>query len=169
MQDGLVKVTQGAFKLALQILGQTADAQDVLQDSVSIAIVHNNAPKSSSAEFKPWFFRVVRNKSIDKLREQKRHQNLEFDEQDAQEWDAKLAADPEQAMQRSQLKLKIKTALAALPQQQRELVLLKDYHQMSYLEIAEVLDIPKGSVMSGLHRARLALKTLLTETVGDKS
>ena len=66
-----------------------------------------------------------------------------------------------------QLNQKIQAALAVLPEQQRELVLLKDYHQMSYLEIAEVLDIPKGTVMSGLHRARLALKTLLTETVGD--
>ena len=167
MQDTLAKVTQGAFKLALQILGQTADAQDVLQDSVSIAIVHNSAPKSSSADFKPWFYRVVRNKSLDKLREQKRHQIEEFDEQVDHELDSKLAADPEQAAETTQLNLKIKAALAVLPQQQRELVLLKDYHQMSYLEIAEVLDIPKGTVMSGLHRARLALKTLLTETVGD--
>jgi RNA polymerase sigma-70 factor (ECF subfamily) len=167
MQDTLATVTQGAFKLALQILGQTADAEDVLQESVSIAIVHNSAPKSSSADFKPWFFRVVRNKSIDKLREQKRHQSEEFDDQVAQDFDTKLVADPEQAMQTTQLYLKIKAALAVLPQQQRELVLLKDYHQMSYLEIAEVLDIPKGTVMSGLHRARLALKTLLTKTVGD--
>jgi RNA polymerase sigma-70 factor (ECF subfamily) len=167
MQDTLAKVTQGAFKLALQILGQTADAQDALQDSVSVAIAHRSAPNSSSADFKPWFYRVVRNKSLDKLREQKRHQSDEFDDHVDHELDSKLALDPEQAAETTQLNLKIKAALAVLPQQQRELVLLKDYHQMSYLEIAEVLDIPKGTVMSGLHRARLALKTLLTETVGD--
>ena len=167
MQDTLAKVTQGAFKLALQILGQTADAQDVLQDSVSVAIAHRSAPNSSSADFKPWFFRVVRNKSIDKLREKKRHQTEEFDEQVPHDFATNLVTDPEQVMQTTQLDQKIQAALAVLPEQQRELVLLKDYHQMSYLEIAEVLDIPKGTVMSGLHRARLALKTLLTESVGD--
>jgi RNA polymerase sigma-70 factor (ECF subfamily) len=168
MQDTLAQVTQGAFKLALQILGQNADAQDVLQDSVSIAIVHHSAPKSSSADFKPWFFRVVRNKSIDKLREQKRHQSDVFDDQVDHDCEVKRVPDPEQAMQTTQLNLKIKAALAVLSQQQRELVLLKDYHQMSYLDIAEVLDIPKGTVMSGLHRARLALRTLLTETAGGE-
>jgi RNA polymerase sigma-70 factor, ECF subfamily len=167
MQDTLAKVTQGAFKLALQILGQTSDAQDALQDSVSVAIAHRGAPYSSSADFKPWFFRVVRNKSIDKLREKKRHQTEEFDEQVPHVFETNLATDPEQAAQTTQLNQTIQAALAVLPEQQRELVLLKDYHQMSYLEIAEVLDIPKGTVMSGLHRARLALKTLLTETVGD--
>lgn len=168
MQDSLAKVTQGAFKLALQMLGQAADAEDVLQDSVSIAIVHQSAPKASSTDFKPWFYRVVRNKSIDKLREQKRHKNDEYDDQIDLELDTKVAADPEQALQTTQLNLQVKSALALLPQQQREIVLLKDYHQMSYLEIAEVLDIPKGTVMSSLHRARLALRTLLVETVGDK-
>lgn len=169
MQDTLVKVTQGAFKLAMQMLGQTADAEDVLQDAVSIAIAHHNAPKSNSADFKPWFFRVVRNKSIDKLRQLKRQQSEEFDEQLAQDFEPKLAVDPELALQTTQLNQQVKSALALLPDKQRELVLLKDYHQMSYLEIAEVLDIPKGTVMSSLHRARLALKTLLTETVGDES
>jgi RNA polymerase sigma-70 factor (ECF subfamily) len=168
MQDALAKVTQGAFKLASQILGQTTDAEDVLQDAVSIAIVHRSAPKPSSADFKPWFYRVVRNKSIDKLREQKRHQSEQFDDQVALDLDTNIAADPEQALQTTQLNLQVKSALTLLPDQQREIVLLKDYHQLSYLEIAEVLDIPKGTVMSSLHRARLALKTLLTETVGDK-
>ena len=167
MQDTLAKATQGAFKLALQMLGQLADAEDVLQDAVSIAIAHRSAPKSNSADFKPWFYRVVRNKSIDKLREQKRHRNDEFDDQVDLELDSNVAADPEQALQTTQLNLQVKSALMLLPDQQREIVLLKDYHQLSYLEIAEVLDIPKGTVMSALHRARLALKTLLTQTVGD--
>ena len=168
MQETLAKVTQGAFTLALQILGQTADAQDVLQDAVSIAIEHRSAPKSNSVDFKPWFYRVVRNKSIDKLRQQKRHKSDEFDENTVAESVVKLAADPEQAMHTSQLNKQVNTALNMLPDKQREIVLLKDFHHMSYLQIAEVLDIPKGTVMSTLHRARLALRELLAETVGDK-
>ena len=47
--------------------------------------------------------------------------------------------------------------------EQREIVLLKDFHGFNYSEIAEILDIPKGSVMSRLHRARLALRMLLID------
>jgi len=66
----LAELTQGAFKLAMQLLQQPADAHDVLQDAAAIAISHPGAPKARSDEFRPWFFRVVRNKSIDRLREQ---------------------------------------------------------------------------------------------------
>lgn len=168
MHDTLAKITQGAFKLASQILGQTADAEDVLQDAVTIAITHPSTPKANSADFKPWFYRVVRNKSIDKLREQKRKSNEDFDDlQDVSAY-KKLSNNPEQELQTTQLNIQISSALALLPEQQREIVLLKDYHQLSYLDIAEVLNIPKGTVMSSLHRARLSLRTLLAETVGGQ-
>jgi len=51
--------------------------------------------------------------------------------------------------------------------QQREIVLLKDYHDFSYLQIAEILDIAPGSVMSRLHRSRNALKEALLKQVKE--
>jgi len=47
--------------------------------------------------------------------------------------------------------------------EQREIIMLKDFHGFNYAQIAEILDIPKGSVMSRLHRARMALRTLLVK------
>ena len=52
----------------------------------------------------------------------------------------------------------VESALAALPELQREIVVLRDYHDLFYAEIADVLAIAPGTVMSRLHRARLALK-----------
>lgn len=68
MDNVLVSLTQDAFKLALQLLQEPADAHDVLQDAATVAIAHKHAPNHQSNDFKPWFFRVVRNKAIDRLR-----------------------------------------------------------------------------------------------------
>jgi RNA polymerase sigma-70 factor (ECF subfamily) len=161
MQQTLAQVAQGAFKFALQMLNQAADAEDVLQDAVSVAISHKEAPSTNSHDFKPWFYKVVRNKSIDRLREKNRKQGEQWDETDTSE--LQVYPNPEQVLQTEQLNQQLQRALQALPANQREIVLLKDYHQLSYLDIAELLDIPKGTVMSSLHRARLALQMLLTD------
>ena len=55
------------------------------------------------------------------------------------------------------------TAMSRLSAAQREIVVLRDYMGLSYAEIADVLDIPKGTVMSKLHRARQALRKELTD------
>ena len=57
----------------------------------------------------------------------------------------------------------MRRALEELPDEMREIVLLRDYHDLSYAEMAEVLRIPVGTVMSRLHRARSALRQRLRE------
>ena len=158
MDSVLAESTQGAFKLAMQLLQQPADAHDVLQDAAAIAISHPGAPRARSTEFKPWFYRVVRNKAIDRLRELKRkdHEELVEGAVPAQERHG-----PEAVLQQSQLQQQVQLALARLSMEQREIILLKDFHGFAYGDIALILDIPKGTVMSRLHRARMALRDIL--------
>lgn len=158
MNSVLTSLTQGAYKLAVQLLSEPADAHDVLQDAAAIAISHKRAPNPHSKEFKPWFFRVVRNKAIDRLRQLKRHNHDEFDETSFLNIHN---SQPEAYRESEQLQQKVHRALNCLSIKQREIILLKDYHDCSYQDIAEILGIPKGSVMSQLHRSRLALKKLL--------
>jgi RNA polymerase sigma-70 factor, ECF subfamily len=158
MNNLIATTTQGAFKLAMQLLHQAADAYDVLQDAAAIAISHPNAPKPESDDFKPWFYRVVRNKSIDRLRQLKRQNHEQLNDESLNYHHNK---NPEYNLETSQLQQEVHHALAQLSVEQREIILLKDFHDFSYKAIAEILSIPKGSVMSKLHRARLALKALL--------
>jgi RNA polymerase sigma-70 factor (ECF subfamily) len=154
----LTELAQGAYKLAMQLLQQPADAHDVLQDAAAIAISHPGAPRARSNEFKPWFYKVVRNKAIDRLRELKRKNHEPLDEQSVT---ALERHGPEAVLQQSQLQQQVQLALTKLSREQREIILLKDFHGFAYGDIAQILDIPKGTVMSRLHRARMALREQL--------
>jgi RNA polymerase sigma-70 factor (ECF subfamily) len=158
VESVLTDLTQGAFKLAMQLLQQPADAHDVLQDAAAIAISHPGAPRARSNEFKPWFYKVVRNKAIDRLRELKRKNHESLDEQSVTTLERH---GPEAVLQQSQLQQQVQLALTKLSREQREIILLKDFHGFAYGDIAQILDIPKGTVMSRLHRARMALREQL--------
>lgn len=160
MTEQLQRLTQSAYAMAYQMLGKREDAMDIIQDAAAVALSHNSAPLSHSDEFKPWFFKVVRNRALDKLRRQQRffHESLT---EDSTINDAK--DEPQIQLEQLQLKQTIHKALMAITFEQREIVLLKDYHGFNYSQIAQILDIPKGSVMSRLHRARLSLRELLVD------
>jgi RNA polymerase sigma-70 factor (ECF subfamily) len=70
---------------------------------------------------------------------------------------------PEEAVEAAQTTTHLETALRAISSDQRQIVVLRDYLDLSYAEIADVLDIAPGTVMSRLHRARLALREALQE------
>ena len=147
-----------AFSLALRLLNNQDDALEVVQTSIEKGLNHPGAPALDHAEFKPWLFTVVRNKSIDILRRKKRLPHVEHEEYHTQ---APQSTEPDRSLQQLQLKETIEQGLEQLNTQQREIVLLRDYHNFSYADIAKILGIAKGSVMSRLHRARMALREIL--------
>jgi RNA polymerase sigma-70 factor (ECF subfamily) len=154
-----------AYKLAARILNEPADAYDVVQEAAASALSNKKAKALDAHTFKPWFFKVVRNKSIDKFRvndrELKRNVDAEqgaFSSNELEEYQNTEEAEPSVTLTQQQLKQYIDTALQKLSVAHREIVLLKDYHDFTYAEIAEILGIAPGSVMSRLHRARTALK-----------
>lgn len=172
MDTHFANMVKDAFKLAAKIVNNAPDAHDVIQDAAAIAISHGSAPKFSDEAFKPWFYRVVRNKAIDKIRstqrETKRQASGENDSIEYQASTHKTMQNPELQMVEFQQQNDLNSALAAISIEHRGIVLLKDYHDFSYAQIAEILDIAKGSVMSRLHRARMALRNeLLTLSKED--
>lgn len=147
-----------AFALAYRLLNNRDDALEVVQSSIEKAINHPSAPKLDHAEFKPWLFTVVRNKSIDILRHQQRVKKIEHEDYHSS---APVNSEPEKILQKIQLKDALENAINQLNMQQKEIVLLRDYHNFSYAEISKILGIANGSVMSRLHRARMALREIL--------
>jgi RNA polymerase sigma-70 factor (ECF subfamily) len=152
MQD----ITRGALHLAMQITGSHDEAMDILQTAVIKALEYRHAPRPGEDGYKAWFYRVVRNQAIDWLRYEKR-----FD-RDAGIEDQVVDHDPGRHLHEAGRKLSLQRALKELDAEQREIICLKDFHDFSYAEIADIMGIEKGTVMSRLHRARMALKMKLS-------
>jgi len=151
MRNQLAQLGNGAHALAFQMLGNTNDATDAVQDAFVKVLNKPGAYNADTGPLTPWFLRVVRNHCIDLLR--RRHP------QDANALElSDPGPGPEASLEGTQRNQLLKKALAALPVEQRQIIVLRDYMDMSYAEIANVLEIAGGTVMSRLHRARMALR-----------
>jgi len=150
MRRELVHLGGGAHALAMQILGNVDDAADAVHDALAMALGRAESFDERRGNLKPWFLRIVRNRCIDLLR--RRRPDVD---------DVELLVDsapgPDKLLETADRDRLLKLALAALPSAQRQIIVLRDYMDLSYAEIAGVLDIPAGTVMSKLHRARVAL------------
>lgn len=154
MRQELVNLGGGAHALAIQILGNREDAADAVHDALAMVLARPGIYDAAKRPLKPWFLRVVRNRCLDQIR-RRRPGDKPVDEL------LDPGDTPEQALQIVQRDAELKSALAAISVDQRQIVVLRDYLDLSYAEIADVLRIAQGTVMSRLHRARLALKEVL--------
>lgn len=149
----LEQVGPSGHALAMNLLGNTDDAADVLQDAVATVLkVRSFDP--SRGTFKAWFLAIVRNRCLDIMREHQRrpHVDVESVELPAEESDS-----PEAVATQDELAAIVKRELTELPPAHREILILREFLDLSYAEIGKVLDVPTGTVMSRLHRARSAL------------
>ena len=155
MRQQLVQLGNGAHVLATQILGNADDARDAVHDAYVKALKKPDAYDANNGPLTPWFLRVVRNHCIDLIR-RRRPGTV----------DVEALSDPrpgpEGSLETAQRDLELQQALTKLPDGQRQIIVLRDYMDLRYAEIADVLEIAQGTVMSRLHRARLALKEELT-------
>jgi RNA polymerase sigma-70 factor (ECF subfamily) len=141
-----------AFALAFQYLRDREDAKDVVQDAF-IKAYQNLKHFQKGRSFGPWLLTIVRNLCIDLMRKRKHESPDGLPEVLP---DRKVSpADG------SVLKHEVWAALSQLSPQHREIIFLRDYQGHSYNEIAEILRIPLGTVMSRLHHARRGLMAIL--------
>ena len=158
MKNSANKLTRDALYLAMQITGSKDEAMDILQTATVKSLEHSGAPGPEETGYRAWFFRVVHNQAIDWLRSQKK-----FDRDAVPEEQHSSVDDPEYTSSVEQRKLLLHKALNTLSAEQREIICLKDFHDFSYLEIAEIMAIEKAAVATRLHRARLALRDQLMQ------
>lgn len=150
MRHELADLGCGAHALAIQILGNADDAADAVQDALTTALGRPGAYDAARGPLKPWFLRIVRNRCIDLLR-RRRPTDGRIDQIPDR------GAGPETAAEMGERDRVLRRALSTLDARQRQIIILRDYMDLPYAEIAEVLDIAPGTVMSRLHRARTAL------------
>jgi RNA polymerase sigma-70 factor (ECF subfamily) len=147
------------FALAVQMLHDREDAADAVQDSLYSALRKRHRFDSRRGSLRAWFLKIVRNRCLDMLRRRARHGGGEV------EWSEVCSLDhaPDEMAEKRELLTLVRRELMAMPEEQREIILLRDFHNLSYADVAQVLSIPVGTVMSRLHRARNELRRRLQE------
>ena len=147
-----------AYLLALQLMGNRDDALDVAQDALLRFFTTLDRFRADEP-VRPWLYSIVRNRCRDLMRRGRVRRSEPIDAE-PDRWRPELVdahADPHRDAERSQLRRRVWQALAQLTPEHREILVLRDYQDLSYEEIADVLRIPRGTVMSRLHRARRAI------------
>ena len=158
--DELARRMRGpAYVLALQLVGNRDDALDIAQDAM-LRLFQHLGRVAPERPVRPWLFAIVRNRARDLWRSRAARPNESLDARpDLAAHLTTAAGDPEQQAARRQQARRIWTVIGALSDAHREILVLRDFHDLAYAEIAEVLGIPAGTVMSRLHAARAALRT----------
>ena len=152
-----------AYRVAYRLLGNEADALDAVQEGFVKVLVHLDTFQRRSS-FKTWLLRVISNAALDLGRQRGRQEFLSLDaaESDDREGPQPLAdANPALGLERADMRHLLDDALASLPPAQRRTFVLHAEAELSYREVAEVMDISIGTVMSRLYYARQKLRAFL--------
>ena len=146
------------FRAAYVFLRNNDDAADIVQD-VFIRAMNSIEKFDPERPLYPWLYRITRNLCINKV-SKKESKNSPLLEGDV--YRSNLPG-PEEIYDAKEQEAEIRRAVENLPEVHREIIILKYYQECSYEEMAEIMKIPKGTVMSRLYNARAKLKALLTE------
>jgi RNA polymerase sigma-70 factor (ECF subfamily) len=154
-----------AYGLARWVTGNRADAEDVVQEACLRAF--RGIGGFTGGNGRAWVLAIVRNAAYDWLRKNRSPALVHVDDLEAVErvqWaeDATAASDnPEAALIARADEAKLEAAIASLPPVFREALVLRDVHGLDYREIATITDVPIGTVMSRLSRARSRVVAML--------
>ena len=155
------------FAVAFGVLKNRQDAADCVQEG--FVKVYKHLPNfQGTSSFYTWLYRIVMNLAIDQLRRRKTSRPAEYDEgRESQEpgEDAIVSRmmdeNPRKTVIRRELVQRMEAALAELPEYHRQVILLREVEGMSYEEMAETLEVPKGTIMSRLFHARKKMQESL--------
>lgn len=148
------------YRLAYRMCGNAYDADEAAQEAF-VAAWRALPNFRGDAKFSTWLYRLTTNVAIDVMRREKRHQTVG----DGEMVDLADDADsPQETVERTEQQEAVQKALATLSEEYREVLLLRYMEELDYAEIAEVLQLPSGTVKSRINRAKAALKTALLKS-----
>jgi len=163
------------FGTVLRIVGNREDALDLSQE-IFLTVFQRLDRFLGKAKFSTWLYRIAVNRCRDELRRRGFVKHTRPASLDATRPDgdplrepASAAPAPEERAEAKETSAVVHAALAELPEEAREIVVLRDLEGLSYEETADVLEVPVGTVRSRLSRARVLLRDRLLPKLGRES
>ncbi|MFQ5790273.1 MAG: RNA polymerase sigma factor [Acidobacteriota bacterium] len=147
------------WNVAYHFTGRAAEADELTQE-IFLHVLGALRSFHPGSSLQAWLLRVARNYSIDHYRKGRRERALTVEGEDDNhilQQAPSQAADPQVALEQKDLSAWIRSALNRLPEEIRQAVSLRDLQEMSYEEIAQLLDVPLGTVKSRINRGRLEI------------
>jgi RNA polymerase sigma factor (sigma-70 family) len=155
-----------AYNLARWLMGSAPEAEDVVQDAVCRALTY--LPSFRGTNARAWLLQIVRNAAYASLKQRQRVLFVPIADEPHGDDEQGCAAkeltdpgdDPEAVLAKAQEGKRLDRLLAELPAELRECIILRELEELSYKDIAQITDMPIGTVMSRLWRARRLLVKL---------
>lgn len=164
------------YSAALRMTRNPADAEDLLQETY-LKAYRGYERFQEGTNLKAWMYRILTNSYINRYRAKQRRPD-ETDLSDVEDMylyrrlggeSSEIGSSAEDAFLNSVTDDAVKAAIEAIPENFRIAVLLADVEGFAYKEIAEILDVPIGTVMSRIHRGRKALEKQLHDYAGERN
>jgi RNA polymerase sigma-70 factor, ECF subfamily len=160
------RYSERAYRAAYRVVRDPHQAEEIVQEALIKAYRGLDGFELRSS-FYTWLYKIVVNLALDRRRREGRAPNVEWDDSVAGRVDPRAVSptpgDPELASRRRQVREFVAQGVQELPDPQREVLLLREVEGLSYEEIADKMQISKGTVMSRLHYARKKMVLFLTQ------
>ena len=174
-QRDALPLLDSLYGAALRMTRNPADAEDLVQETMLRAYRAFDRFEPGT-NLKAWLFRILTNAYINAYRKKQREpQKVSQDQvedfdlyQELKDYDPEFSRTPDTIVLDSLVDSDILQAIEDLPEQFRLAVVLSDIEGFSYAEMAEIMDVPMGTVMSRLHRGRRALQKRLWELARER-
>ena len=154
------------FALTLRMCGNPEAAAEAAQEAF-LAVWQGLKFFRGESSFSTWLYRLASNACVDLLRREGRHRAAagpSLDDEELRLETADPAPTPQEAAERAELRRQIENGLRALPAEYRQVLILREMHQLSYEEIGQTLSLDPGTVKSRISRGRKRLQKFLIES-----
>ena len=161
------------FSFIYRMVFSAADAEELCQDTF-LKVIQAKKKYRKTAKFKTWLFNIALNLCRDRIRRMKFRSHISLNpavfSQDCEEIQLRQSicdssSDPTKQAQTTEMSTLVQQAFTKLPQQQRTVVILRQYHAMKFSEIAQIMNCPVGTAKSLNHRGREKLMKALSKYV----
>ncbi len=164
-EEALLPHLDAAYNLARWLTRDERDAEDVVQEAYLRAFKHFDAFKGGNA--RPWLLAIVRNTYYTWVQRNRLPEVISTPFDEEKDTHISDTPDPETLLLKEADRKMLRRALRKLPAEFLEVIVLREFEELSYKEIAEVVQVPVGTVMSRLARARKRLAQIVSECCNE--